>query len=240
MPAKTVTIPEIGEVVIIKRRGSRSLRLSFTREGTPRVSIPYWVPFQQGIDFAISRREWLIKNQPARSVTMQHADRIGKAHRLRFVAKSSGETSRVKVSQGTITVSYPDSMDVADPAVQKAAERGALKALKSEADHLLPQRLRALAHKHGFSFKSVETKRLSSRWGSCSHARDITLNTYLMQLPWDLIDYVIIHELVHTEHLNHSAEFWQRFEQIMPNARARRKLLKTYKTAVIPVQNPLN
>lgn len=234
MAQKSVDIPGIGEVTLVKRRSSRNLRLSFGRDGRPRVSLPYWLPYQAGIDFAAAKRDWIAKHQPGPLAGLSDGDRIGKAHRLRIV-KNTGtarQSTRVTVKNNLVTITCPVDMPSMHQSVQRAAQRGAHKALKAEADRLLPQRLRQLAAEHGFSYKSVATKRLGSRWGSCSQHKEIILNTYLMQLPWDLIDYVILHELVHTEHLNHSAGFWQRFEQVLPDARLRRKTLKAYKTAV--------
>lgn len=236
MANKVVQIPEIGEVTLTKRRGSRNLRLSFARDGSIRVSLPYWVPYQAGVDFARHKSAWIAKHRPAAAARLRDGDRIGKAHRLRFAQSTKYEvqSTRVAVKHNVITVTCPVDVPATHASVQKAAERGALKALKAEADQLLPQRLRELAAKHNFTYKTVGTKRLSSRWGSCSQNKDIILNTYLMQLPWELIDYVIIHELVHTEHLNHSPAFWQRFEHALPDAKKRRKLLKTYRTSILP------
>ena len=55
-----------------------------------------------------------------------------------------------------------------------------------------------------------------------------------MQLPWELIDYVILHELVHTKHLNHSPEFWRALEELSPGARALQKKIKSHKPRVEP------
>lgn len=234
MAQKIITMPDVGEILLVKRRGSRSMRLSFTRDGRIRVSLPTWVPYQAGIDFMLSKRDWIVKHRPAGSDLLEDDARIGKAHRLKFQISSTARQPSVRVAQGRVTVSCPATLPISSKSVQAAATRGALKALKAEADRLLPQRLDELAAKHGFSYRSVSTKRLSSRWGSCSQAKDIILNTYLMQLPWDLIDYVIIHELVHTEHLNHGDGFWRRFESVLPEAKTRRKALKTYRTAILP------
>ena len=85
----------------------------------------------------------------------------------------------------------------------------------------------------GLTIPKYGIRTMKTKWGSCDQNHDITLNYYLMQLPWNLIDYVLIHELVHTEHLNHSEEFWNRFEEALPGAKKIRKELKTYKTSVI-------
>ena len=56
-----------------------------------------------------------------------------------------------------------------------------------------------------------------------------------MQLPWHLIDYVLLHELVHTEQLDHSEAFWRRFEGVLPGAKRVRRELKTHQTAIAPL-----
>jgi predicted metal-dependent hydrolase len=230
--SKQIDLPEIGLVTLQKRRGNSNLRLSFSRDGNVRVSLPYWVPYQAGIEFVRQRSSWINKHRPDTPNHLQHQDRIGKAHRLIFQLDTSKLKPTVRTAKNQIVVSYPSTMTLQQKSVQSAAERGALKALKLEAEQLMPQRLKQLAGIHGFAYNSVGVKKLASRWGSCSQFKDITLNIFLMQLPWHLIDYVLIHELVHTEHLDHSAAFWARFERSLPGARKLRKELKTYRTII--------
>ncbi len=236
MPQRVFDLPDIGTVTFVKRRGNTNIRMSFARDGTVRVSLPYFVSYHAGVQFVLSKADWLSKHRPDKASVLTDGMRIGKAHRLALEAAKNGkDKATVSVRHNTVRVLCPVEQEHKHPDVQSAAKRGALRALKKEADQLLPQRLDQLASTHGFSYTSVATKRLSSRWGSCSQHKDIILNTYLMQVPWDLIDYVILHELVHTEHLNHSPGFWARFEQVLPDAKTRRKELKTYRTD-IPAQ----
>lgn len=231
---KIVSVPGIGEVTLTKRRGNTNIRLSYTRAGEIRVSLPYFVPYQAGISFVKTKTDWLQKHRPEPIVQLEDGDRIGKAHQIQIIKSSTANKPTVRVTQLKIKVTVPVHSSISEEAVQEVLQRGALRALKQEAQRLLPQRLDQLARQHSFSYASLNTKRLTSRWGSCSQHADIILNTYLMQLPWHLIDYVIVHELVHTEHLNHSADFWQRFEEIMPNAKQLRRELKQYPTAIQP------
>ncbi|MDQ3065006.1 MAG: M48 family metallopeptidase [bacterium] len=210
--------------------------MSFARDGSLRVSLPFWVPYQAGIDFALARESWIARHRPAKTLTLQNKDRIGKAHRIEFKPTPVKQKPTVRVALNTITVLCPAELDLSHKHIQSAAERGAIRALKLEAEQLLPQRLDHLAKEYNFSYASASIKRLSSRWGSCSQTKDITLNLFLMQLPWHLIDYVLLHELVHTEHLNHSEDFWHRFERVLPGAKILRKQLKTYRTVVLPVR----
>lgn len=233
MASKQVDLPNIGMVTLTKRRSSKNIRLSYTSDGVIKVSLPYFVPYQAAIAFVKNKSEWLAKHRPEVPDKLKQSDRIGKAHRLNFTISDTSRPS-VRVTHTQINVTVPEGRRIDDEQVQEVAIRGSHRALKKEANQLLPQRIDLLAKKNGFNYSSVEVKRLTSRWGSCSQHKEITLNTYLMQLPWDLIDYVILHELVHTEHLNHSPDFWYRFEQVRPDAKKLRKELKKHKTIVEP------
>ena len=130
---------------------------------------------------------------------------------------------------GEIRIVYPAGMDISDPQVQQTAHRAALRALKQQATVLLTPRLQQMAVQHGFVYKSVSIKRLTSRWGSCSSQKDIVLNSYLMQLPWQLIDYVILHELTHTRIMAHGTKFWAELGQYVPNLRDIRRQMRTHR-----------
>ncbi len=102
--------------------------------------------------------------------------------------------------------------------------------LKKKALLYLPERLDKLAGQYGFSYQSLKITRSRSRWGACSSKGVIHLSFYLMLLPEHLIDYVILHELCHTHHMNHSPLFWSLLDsQTGGNARALRKELKDYR-----------
>jgi len=96
----------------------------------------------------------------------------------------------------------------------------------------LPQRVQYLASKHGFSYKQIRVRKLTARWGSCSNNGVITLSYYLLQLPWNLIDYVILHELTHTRHLHHGPNFWTEFKKVLPSAKLLQKEIRSYKPQV--------
>lgn len=77
-----------------------------------------------------------------------------------------------------------------------------------EAQRILILRTKELAKRHSLSVSQVKISKSRTRWGSCSHKKNINLSYYLMLLPQKLIDYVILHELAHTIELNHSEAFW--------------------------------
>lgn len=219
-------------VTIYKRKASRSLRLSLRPDGEVRVTIPIWAPYKTGLDFAKTREQWILEQQVPVTLLAQ-GQSIGKAHHLLFTAKAESVKPLSRVRSTSIIIQYPLSMSIADPEVQAAAKKAAKRALRAQAAALLPVRLDELAAKHGFIYNSVSVRELKSRWGSCDQKQHIVLNFYLMQLPWEYIDYVLVHELSHTEHMNHGPEFWATMARCMPNYLELKKHIRKHKPVVI-------
>lgn len=227
MPAKNFDLPGIGKVKIYKRRGSRGLRLTLHPEHYVRVTMPNWLPYKVGLDFVRSKKAWINSNRRPKSIFRQDM-KIGKQHRLQFIPNPSQSKIKSTISQSTVTLYYPTLSSITDTAVQNAAKTSSLQALKKESGVLLQPRLDQLALKYGYSYDSLRLRYLKSRWGSCTSKGDITLNTMLLTLPWELIDHVLLHELLHTKILKHGSDFWAAFEKIAPGARQRQKQLRHY------------
>ena len=92
----------------------------------------------------------------------------------------------------------------------------------------LINRINELADKYGFIFNKVSIRNQKTRWGSCSIKNNISLNIQLMRLSNSLIDYVILHELVHTVVKNHSILFWNTLDIYVNDAKKTDKRLKQY------------
>lgn len=235
MATRQVDIPSIGLVTLYKRKGNRSIRLSIAPDGEIRVTMPSWIPFKAGEEFARSRANWISEHRETRKTVgaIEHGQRIGKNHRIYF-DKSDRATIASRVYNTEIYVLHPLGTEATDPKIQQKAQSASIKALRLEAERLLPPRLQQLAVDHGFSYRSVGVKQLKSRWGSCSSLQEITLNLYLMQLPWYLIDYVLLHELTHTKHMEHGSAFWTELERHLPNAKGLRNEINTYQPILSP------
>jgi len=102
------------------------------------------------------------------------------------------------------------------------------KALRKSAEFWLKHRLHALASQHGFKYERVRIMNAQTRWGSCSSRGTVSLNVALMQVPETLRDYVILHELMHTRHMNHSKNFWAELSQYYPRCKEARRRMKHY------------
>lgn len=78
------------------------------------------------------------------------------------------------------------------------------------------RRLQSLAQQHGFHYESMQLRRQRTRWGSCSRRGVISLNLCGAFQPPEVLDYLMLHELVHTRHMNHSERYWRAVEAVCP------------------------
>jgi predicted metal-dependent hydrolase len=103
---------------------------------------------------------------------------------------------------------------------------------RERAARLLTHRLNKLAKTNGFTLNVVTVRSQKTRWGSCSRKNNISLNVKLVLLPEDLVDYVILHELVHTRIPNHSNGFWDELDKYVENSKAIASKLRKYDLAL--------
>jgi predicted metal-dependent hydrolase len=233
MAQKIVELPGIGPITLAKRRGAKNIRLSIQPNGRVRVGLPIWAPYSAGLSFALSRKQWILQNSISIPRTvLKDGQRIGKSYRLNFKQRTDVKRTQARLGINSITIT--SHLVVDDETVQKRAVLAAERALKKEAQLLLGNRLRQIAAQNQLDFNGLRIKRLTSRWGSCSSQGQITLNFFLVQLPWRLIDYVIVHELAHTKHLNHSRQFWILMESIIPDAKTRQREIKQHRPVISP------
>ena len=102
-----------------------------------------------------------------------------------------------------------------------------LERLKLEAKYIIPGRVRYYADLLGVSYGRITVRIQKTLWGSCSAKGNLSFNCLLMDVPEHIRDYVIVHELCHRLHMNHSPAFWDSVSKIIPDYKACRKWLRT-------------
>jgi len=117
-------------------------------------------------------------------------------------------------------------------AKQKENQRQAMNSLviidKAEAKKKLTNRLKQLAVQYGFTYNKIAIRNQKTRWGSCSHKNNISLNMKLVLLPDELVDYVALHELVHTRIQDHSKRFWGELGKYVGDGKMKAKRLRKF------------
>jgi len=139
---------------------------------------------------------------------------IGEQYR---VDRAPGTRTRVRCDAGVVTVEGGD---------RPAEMRGALaRWLKQRARAELSVRLADHARAHGLDYRRVAVRGQRTRWASYSGRGTMSLNYKLLFLPPALVDHVLLHELAHTRHLDHSPRFWAFLAELDPNWRAHHAVL---------------
>lgn len=114
-----------------------------------------------------------------------------------------------------------------DPKTQRARD-AKKKLLMKKAKEYLPYRLEYYAKLYNYHYDRCRLSHAATRWGSCSSSGTISLNIGLMQVPEILRDYVILHELAHLNHMDHSAAFWAEVASHDPHYKEHRAKLKHF------------
>lgn len=99
---------------------------------------------------------------------------------------------------------------------------------KRQIRQLVTQRVAYYAEVMGIAYGRITMRNQRTRWGSCSSDGNLNFNCRLLYVPPELVDYVVVHELAHRRHMDHSAAFWQEVERYLPDYRERRERLKQY------------
>jgi len=228
--------PEIGTVTYKRNRRAKRLTLSIKAGTEIRVTIPGFLSFKSAEQFVLSKAEWIKEKQSIRKsnapIVTPETGYATKLHKLSFIPVG-GDSLLIKRRTPKIEVYYPKHWKPEDTAFQNAAETAIETAWRAEAKAILPQRVEELANMFGYSFSSVSIKKTKSRWGSCSSRNNINLSIYLMKLPDELIDYVILHELAHTKEKNHGPKFWEELNRVTNgNAKVLAKMVKAHRTGL--------
>ena len=105
--------------------------------------------------------------------------------------------------------------------------------LRKQANVLLPILCESIASANALKYNRITVKDASSRWGSCSSAKNLNFSLALLACPYDFVKYVVAHELTHTVHLNHSAEFYALLEKVSPISLKEAKSLSAANTYLI-------
>lgn len=101
-----------------------------------------------------------------------------------------------------------------------------LRRLAAALRSVLPEKLGRYAGLLGITYGKVTVRSQKTKWGSCSSKGNLNFNCLLMLAPEEVLDYVIVHELCHVRHMDHSREFWAEVASLDPRYKAHKKWLK--------------
>ena len=201
---------------------AKSLQLRITPWQGIEVVIPRHVSRLRARAFVARHRQWIHDTWNRMREQIVDADlTLPRALEMRGLDEHwevryrnrAGSRARVTAADKILTVHY-DGHD------EKAARQALRRWLTERAREYFSGYVPQLCRVTGFSYKRLQIRGQSSRWGSCSSRKTLSLNYKLLFLEPELVRYLIIHELAHTRHLDHSARFWKLVEEFEPGYRA--------------------
>lgn len=216
------------EFAIIKSK-RKSLSIAVRPDGNLLVKAPLYMPDSEILKWVKTKTGWIIRqrtkiieqqleNQPKQYVTGAHFLYVGQEYEL-DVRISVGRAGMVGIVEDKIVL-FSRNDDAAE--VQRILTGWYIK----QAKVLIPKRVRFFAEQMGESFSNISIKNQKKRWGSCSSARNLNFNWRLIMAPQEVLDYVVVHELCHLRQMNHSKEFWNEVELVLPDYKMHKKWLE--------------
>lgn len=227
-PARLRVAGKTLEVTLV-RSARRTLGVQVTREGRVVVRSPWLLPTSEIERFVSEKLPWIERHRErfrrTRRAVPDYRDGavhlfLGRPVRLKVVP---GARAKGWLEGDVIRVKAPDPRDEA------RIERAVRRLIKREGEKVFQQRLEALFPpfaKRGHKMPRLRTRFMKRQWGSLSSKRVMTLNLNLMRAEIPLIDYVIVHELCHLEHMNHGRGFYKLLVAMMPDWKPRKKKLE--------------
>lgn len=212
---------EIDQIIRSKRK---TIALIVRPDGSVIVRAPLRVSNRSILEFVEKNAEWIEKKRAqvqavVRAVPKQYTpgemiEYLGKAYPLEVVKDQKPslllEDGRFKLAESALG----------------KAEAIFVRWYRDEARRILNERVDDYARRYGFRYQKVGITSARTRWGSCSATGALNFSWRLIMAPMEAVDYVVLHELVHTVFHDHSRQFWKRVEQSMPDYRERRKWLR--------------
>ena len=212
-------MPNLPDYVLRRSARARHVRLHISLTEGLVVVVPLRFDGARVPELLDAQRTWIDRKLFALG-TIDNDIAPPKTIELEAVGKRWNVDYRPTISASVAARSMGSDLILRGAVEDQAKCRAAIKRwLARQAKHDLVPWLEYLSDAHHLPFRKVTVRGQRTRWGSCSSRQTISINYQLLFLAPQLVNYVLIHELCHTRHLNHGAAFWQQVEQIEPEYR---------------------
>ena len=205
----------------IIRSKRKTLSLTINENAELIIRAPKRLSIEKIQDFINEKENWI--NRKKRLIENQIKDVTSNHNKLLYL----GNLFPINVEQNASKeLFFTGEEFIANSIEPDSLSLSIKKWYKNKFKEIALPRVAYFANKHNLMVNQVRIKNQKTMWGSCSSKNNINLNYLLLMAPMGVIDYVIVHELVHTIHRNHSTDFWDSVELIMPQFQEHKRWLK--------------
>jgi hypothetical protein len=219
---------DIAYQVVRSRRATADIVIE--RDGSILVRAPESIPDERIEDMVEAKRYWIYKNLAewrdlnATRVLREYRNGegflyLGRSYRLLLVAN---QTEPLLLKNGRFCL----QRDLVDEGAIEAAKTAFRDYYISRGNECITQRLNYYAPKVGATPHGIDVRELGNRWASCSPSGNLAFHWKCMMAPQTIIDYIVVHELCHFHHLDHTDAFWNEVDKVIPNYGERKEWLR--------------
>ncbi len=208
---------------VVRSQRRKTVSLQVTREGVV-LRCPHGIPLAQLEAWVTQKQDWIRRKQEELAARpWPPVRRFADGDEISYLGNPlvlRRDQSRLGIELEERIVWVPDIGDA-------QILRGLIKDwYKAEASRVIPERVEVYRAELGVPMPPVLIRDPRQRWGSCNAKGELRFNWRLIMAPLPILDYVVVHELCHLRHLNHSAQFWGCVGSLLPDYKARRRWLK--------------
>ena len=216
-------------IVVVRRRYQKTMRISVHKSGKVKVSCRMGIDDHSVRAFIQENSQWLERclNKFREFRDSHPTKKFVEGEKFPFMGRDYIWRWSQEPTGSPIHLSYPYLNAVPSSINFKRVMRNLY---EDKANYYLPRRLSYWAENMQLSYKNFRIKSFRSRWGSCNAKGEISLNWKLMVFPPEVIDYVLVHELAHLVHLNHSKSFWLTVLSFCPQYKKHREFLRKHQS----------
>ena len=200
-------------VYLVRRNSRTRINIRISIDGVIQVSAPDRVSVSRIEEALLNRESWILKrirkNHSIRSTAWDTLFFRGEPY---TIFATGNPSQRVAIDEKDRKILTPE-----DPSTSKSMRAGIIRALKREAKSYLSKRLKTISGIIRIPYKGLSVRDQRTRWGSSSGLGNININWRIIMATDRVIDYLIIHELEHQVHHNHSKQFWKAVENVFPD-----------------------
>jgi len=177
------------------------------------------IPVDKADQLILKKARWILdKLELVKSigdhdiVTGSRVQYLGRKYYVEVIINNDLSKIDIEFNESKFKVRTPENLNNQTDLAKAFEEFYRVKAKEK-----ITPRVKKLSKETGFEYSDLKIRKLEKRWGSCTATNTIILNIDAVRLPFSLIDYLIIHELVHTNIKSHSKEFWVELSKHIPN-----------------------
>jgi predicted metal-dependent hydrolase len=218
---------------VVRKSRRRTLSVKLTSRDENKIYASLGLSQKVILDFLMSKHAWIEKNliKIDEIKSLEHQPKFQEGELFPFLGEMKyftfvpykNKKLKLKIEDGFISCYVPKDFQ----ADEKKMIAGLVQLYKEEASNYLIERSKSLSEELRLKPNQIKIQTAQTRWGSCSSLGVINLNWKLMMFSPSLIDYVIIHELCHLKHMNHSQDFWSLVNSFYPHYEEAQEYFKT-------------